>query len=616
MSEGSEGSSGVRNRKVPLRGRTFSASALFNGAVQETKNACRDAYSGGEHHPQPLGHIQASHRSDSDTDSSAQSYHSQARKVQLKQQSNAKATKGRQGLKKTGVGLGVLAAFAALHWANQNPLTSKGAWLDSVGYNGTWPGAYGYRFLQWWANPDFDGYVFQQLAGNLSSWEPPSGCHVPKVGTHIKKDALQTISACYYDAFDKLQLELNTTLCDAFPPKVQRKQYIYFRWAGGVVFFVVFLWTSFKLKMLPAQEWWSEPFFNWVGFKPKFNWVTCVVFILAVFITFGLMVPGLAMFFSIRGTCSLLKKEQHDFLRRLQTAAVLSLYEREFKCILFYQGRSPIQRELVEGLSNRIVQSLLLVPIGKFIWTAWNKASSVWHGARALANGESDCVNFSLNIMQSTQDGRQLIWRTLCEVRKDDLITNLALRELTTKAAASTTSEYPFLHTHEQGADLNLLVLNRISQLVGAYRYFGMDETDDLQVKLRDYCFGVTCENYDDHDEERVKGDRKLRHEKKIRVMIVRKDLLEQIFLEGADEEKIPTFGPQVDPEKGKERWRTLQAMAKCFAEKTTPNCVWEVQVPYNVMTLGSPRSGMRKGTGTWADMASPLPSTPGTPLF
>ena len=105
MPEG-EGSSGVRNRKAPLRSRTFSAVEIFKGAVQESGDACKDALFGGAHFPQPLGHIQPSSRahsgcSDSDTDSSAQGYHDRAYKVQLQQQSSEKREKGWQSLKKT-----------------------------------------------------------------------------------------------------------------------------------------------------------------------------------------------------------------------------------------------------------------------------------------------------------------------------------------------------------------------------------------------------------------------------------------------------------------------------------------------------------------------------------
>ena len=458
--------------------------------------------------------------------------------------------------------------------------------------------------------PTSSGYVFAKLADDTAAWAPPDNCTAPAAGSHVKKDALQSKAACFSEEFAALQLSLARTLSDTFPPAVLETQNAHSQWAGLAIICSALLWLSFKLQLLPGQEllqlWIKEK-----QFRPR-SWPVWALAVLAV----RLIIPGLAMHLYIQGACDQLEQKQQHFYWQLQTAAVMSLYVPDFKCRLLQ--RDPIiPTWLLDLLQERWVQTTILIPVSKLLFSVYAEISHRLRLARAVANGENDCVNFSLNMIHTraglAQDAAQgdqthiLQWRTLCEVKSDELIPNAELRRKITEAASYTTGgedmaedgTYPFLHTL-QPRDMNLLLLNRISQLVGAYRYFALNEADDLGVQPTTYCFGMTCENY-------AQGKR---HEKKLRVMIIKKSVLRQIESGSIVHEVAPhndndTTGRDAkagstphkrlafdaDPAKGMDRWRTLRAMAHCFHDEdpdmvqgwNSRCCVGTVEVPYFV---------------------------------
>lgn len=654
-------------------------------------------------------------------------YHEEARAAQAKEKEKENAKRGWAGMRKLGVAVVVLLVLGLLYWCFQfTALGNTGYWLlqRSSTMQHWWApkwlsvptgsivqatlavlAVYAIISMEEWyrlrsgrrgwvalgavstvlvaavAGAESSGHVFLQLANKTGTWSPPLGCDVPTPGTRIKKDALQNISSCFRDAFNEHQRFLNATLSDVFSPAVQHAQAARCQWTGVIALICLVVWCTFKLQLLPGQELlpglWNR---EWTATKWKLR-PPPFVFVFFAVLALRLTAPGLALYLYIQGVCDQLEQKQGDFIRDLQTAAVITLYKPEFKCLLL--RRNPIPRLINTLLKDKFWQGLLVWPAWKFLTGAYEKAANAWQASRALAKGESELVNFSLNMIQPragmAHDEPQgdkthtLKWRTLCEIRKDDLIPNAELRRKVTEAAAYTTSDdhhgfggaaddddhykppYPFLHTlHPKDSNgiaaLNLLLLNRISQLVGAYQYFGMNEAEN--VRLSDYCFGMTCENY-------AQGTR---HENKLRVMIVKKSVLLGIaagqeithvqddarckdepagilagksdknpfgfvdvehglggvisgaeFKEGAQADRRYSKSPranamrgaqegsdivlhatkrlrfEVDPVKGGDRWRTLQAMGQCLSDGSDgggcvsdfANCVGTMQVPF-----------------------------------
>ncbi|WP_437223860.1 hypothetical protein SH661x_003386 [Planctomicrobium sp. SH661] len=150
-----------------------------------------------------------------------------------------------------------------------------------------------------------------------------------------------------------------------------------------------------------------------------------------------------------------------------------------------------------------------------------------------------DRINVSLN---SIRDGRLRI-RTLLEKRCEDVFLNTAAARVVTEAAQRTTAQDPLLKL-PQGEDWYYLnsVLNEIAE-----RFATGVMKQDLGgvVQCREYVLCLTCE---------AAGNLK---QKKIRSMLIRKDLIEN----------LPQEPPEFESPHHSTRWQTLQQLAASYAK-------------------------------------------------
>jgi hypothetical protein len=197
--------------------------------------------------------------------------------------------------------------------------------------------------------------------------------------------------------------------------------------------------------------------------------------------------------------------------------------------------------EILERIVDQFHQNWIKFAVaGTFALVGWylgfRKAQRLWSRREFL-----DRLNVSLN---SIQDGR-LVLRTLMEKRCEEIFLNQAACRAVITASQKTTSDDPLLKLPESDYWYFLnAILNEISEkfATGAVR-------KDLgaPVTCAQYVMCLTCEIAPTI------------RQKKIRVMVVRKDLLEN----------LPEEAPAFDSPNHSTRWKTLQQMAVYL--KSTP---------------------------------------------
>lgn len=183
---------------------------------------------------------------------------------------------------------------------------------------------------------------------------------------------------------------------------------------------------------------------------------------------------------------------------------------------------------------------------------AWYQARLAWKRREYL-----DRLNFSLNIY----DGKTLKIRTLLEESLETIMLNRIAVGMVRKAANQATIGDPVLHFGKDDAWFIMNgVLNTLSERFSA----GILKQDILRnakgeqsgtIPSARYVFCLTCEK---NAEVRTQ---------KIRVMVIRKDLLES----------LPTERPQFEREVHATRWETLQKMAA--ARTSVPHDFLEVEL-------------------------------------
>lgn len=183
---------------------------------------------------------------------------------------------------------------------------------------------------------------------------------------------------------------------------------------------------------------------------------------------------------------------------------------------------------------------------------AWYRARSAWKRREYL-----DRLNFSLNSF----DGKTLRIRTLLEESLESIMLNRIAVGMVRKAAYQARIEDPVLHFEKDDAWFILNgVLNTLSERFSS----GILKQDILRnakgessttIPSARYVFCLTCEK-----------NAQVRTQK-IRVMVIRKDLLQS----------LPQEMPQLEREVHATRWETLQKMAE--AHRQTPHDFLEVEL-------------------------------------
>lgn len=183
---------------------------------------------------------------------------------------------------------------------------------------------------------------------------------------------------------------------------------------------------------------------------------------------------------------------------------------------------------------------------------AWYRARSAWRRREYL-----DRLNFSLNSF----DGKTLKIRTLLEESLESIMLNRIAVSMVRKGAHKARVDDPVLHFAKKDAWFILnAVLNTLSERFAS----GILKQDILRnskgetstiIPTARYLFCLTCEK-----------NAQVRTQK-IRVMVIRKDLLES----------LPLQRPQLEREVHSTRWETLQKMAA--AHRETPHDFLEVEL-------------------------------------
>lgn len=173
---------------------------------------------------------------------------------------------------------------------------------------------------------------------------------------------------------------------------------------------------------------------------------------------------------------------------------------------------------------------------------AWYRANSAWKRREYL-----DRLNFSLNIF----DGQTLRIRTLLEESLETIMLNRVAVSMVRKAAKQAKLDDPVLHF---GKDDAWFILNGVLNTLSERFASGILKQDILRsakgetsttIPSARYVFCLTCEK-----------NAQVRTQK-IRVMVIRKDLLES----------LPADRPRLEREVHATRWETLQKMAAAHVD-------------------------------------------------
>lgn len=197
--------------------------------------------------------------------------------------------------------------------------------------------------------------------------------------------------------------------------------------------------------------------------------------------------------------------------------------------------------EILERIVDQVHENWIKIAVaGAFALGGWylgvRRAKRLWARREFF-----DRVNVSLN---SIQNGK-LVLRTLMEKRCEEIFLNQAASRVVVAASQKTTADDPLLRLPESDYWYYLnAILNEISEkfATGAIR-------KDLgaPVTCAQYVVCLTCE---------AAGSLR---QKKLRVMVIRKDLLEN----------LPEETPAFDSPNHQTRWNTLQQLAGFL--KSTP---------------------------------------------
>jgi len=212
------------------------------------------------------------------------------------------------------------------------------------------------------------------------------------------------------------------------------------------------------------------------------------------------LMPALVLHMNLKYLCDQLLKEQKDFYKALQEAAIFQVYERTFTCELL-----PHYILFARAAWGQAVWSVVAAPLIPVIWEACKKLMQQEREWRKHQERYSRLINFSLNMVVENQEQgkhhskrrrpmRTFMFRTFCELPTKDLIHNTALRASLKEAAQCTEGQFPLLHVLTPPAieDLNRMCLNTISQRIGT-TFFAMDQSPSgfpQDATCGDYCFG------------------------------------------------------------------------------------------------------------------------------
>jgi hypothetical protein len=198
-----------------------------------------------------------------------------------------------------------------------------------------------------------------------------------------------------------------------------------------------------------------------------------------------------------------------------------------------------------------VVASLGWVLIG--IWWVRRRASQAWNKKEFL-----DRLNVSLNLIE---DGKLLI-RTLLETSIDSVMLNKVASDRVLSASRKTTPKDPILPVEAKEAWFLLnAVLNEVAE---RYSYWEIvRDASHVHTSVRRpvqvaYLLCLTCEAYGEVGELRTR---------KIRAMMIRRDLLEN----------LPAEAPEFEHPRHSLRWETLKTLAEAW--KTRKDYFLEIRL-------------------------------------
>ena len=453
--------------------------------------------------------------------------------------------------------------------------------------------------LRWcWGH---DG-LFERLGARAAAWDTGMDCAAD--AAFLNRESVQRLTSCWGTQFRALQTELSRGLREArLHDEEQTPAYLNCVRACAVVVLWGVAWGVVYLDVIPAALFRSA---RAKVFSVLQHWLalTALLALALAFVPYGIL-----LHLDLQELCGTLQRKHEGFYAELQRAAVFSVHVPPHDCTLLQRHASLDLWGVGAVLGNRAFTFFFIIPCLKVLQQAWSKSKNHFRLRREAKKRYCDVVNFSVTMYaeDETAEGEEataqdaaggssgeggpslsLRFRTLCEMPTSKLVHNWHTLQLLKMASRCTTHEFPLLHTlsPEEVSAVNLLCLNQISELVGA-DYFAMNEPKLIPSHMRDYCFALTCERYTHAN-----------HEDKLRCIVVKKDVLDQIVRRVEPfhrRDKTPdAVGKWLKLERKNHswRWNTTMAMAFAFADEACdgPKAVWSVQIPVH-----APRSELSK---------------------
>ena len=430
-------------------------------------------------------------------------------------------------------------------------------------------------------------------------WEP-STCSAGLLPAKVSRDTgamvapglglshaeVHGLTKCWGQQFEAVQESFEAELEQAaLLGAAQTPAYEHLLYASALLFVCAAVWAIVYLELFAAavrKMLWLDWLYTEVLMRAD---GVQKVLLLAVIPT---LARGVLLHLDLEALCASVARQHHTFYAQVQSATVFAVHVPSLECRL--QKHPSLDLWGVGGVfSHRLFTFFFIIPMLKVLQQAWFKSKKELRERKDAKNRYCDVVNFSVNMFLQHSGGggggggggheRSLKFRTLCEMPTSTLVHNWVILQQLKEASRHTTQRYPLLHTLDinTACSVNMLCLNQISELVGADFFAMNDETADCV--MQDYCFALTCERYDD--------DGWGAHEDKLRCMIVKKRVLEDIMKEENKDWRNNASAPleqwlHLESPGHCDRWTTLVAMAEAFSDKKS-QMVWQVQIPVRI---------------------------------